>query len=277
LLRTSTKYQEKQMKNLLWTTAIAFTFAMPAFAAGTHDGGHDAVKAEAHGADGHSDNHAEMMGVGRPGDAASVDRTINVSMVETEDGAMLFEGDDLTFKSGETIRFVIENKGEQEHEFVLDTVERNAEHKIEMAKMMMEHDDPNRITLDAGATGEVIWTFANDGTFEAACLMPGHYESGMFRAVAVGDQVMKASMTMAPADVQVAQAEVEYTKGKVTKVDAKGGKVTIDHGPLLNLDMPAMKMVFRADEAIISKLSEGQEIEFVAEPVKGKLTVTQLK
>jgi Cu/Ag efflux protein CusF len=38
-----------------------------------------------------------------------------------------------------------------------------------------------------------------------------------------------------------------------------------------------MKMVFRADEEIISKLSEGQNIEFVAEPVKGKLTVTQLK
>ena len=38
-----------------------------------------------------------------------------------------------------------------------------------------------------------------------------------------------------------------------------------------------MKMVFRADEAMIAKMSEGQNIEFVAEPVKGKLTVTQLK
>jgi uncharacterized cupredoxin-like copper-binding protein len=268
------------MKNLLLTTAIAFTFTIPAYAAGTHGGDHDAVKveeAEAHGADGHSDNHAAMMGVGMPGDAAKVDRTVNVIMIETDNGEMLLKGDELTFEKGETVRFIIRNKGEQEHEFVLDTVERNAAHKIEMAKMMMEHDDPNRITLDAGASGEVIWTFSNDGTFEAACLMPGHYESGMFRTVAVGDQITKASMTMAPADVQVAQADVEYTKGTVTKVDAKGGKVTIDHGPLLNLDMPGMKMVFRADEEIISKLSEGQNIDFVAEPVKGKLTVTQLK
>ncbi|KIN72695.1 copper-binding protein [Sulfitobacter guttiformis] len=265
------------MKNLLLTTAIALTIAMPAYASGTHDGGHGAAKAEAHGADGHSDNHADMMMIGMPGDASKVDRTINITMVETDDGKMLLEGDEMTFEKGETIRFVIENKGEQEHEFVLDTVERNADHKIEMAKMMMEHDDPNRITLDAGASGEVIWTFSNDGAFEAACLMPGHYESGMYRAVAVGEHAMKADMKMAVAEVQVAQADVEYTKGKVTKVDAKGGKVTIDHGPLLNLDMPAMKMVFRADEAMISKLSEGQEIEFVAEPVKGKLTVTQLK
>lgn len=74
-----------------------------------------------------------------------------------------------------------------------------------------------------------------------------------------------------------AQTEVEYTQGTVKKIDAKGGKVTINHGPLLNLDMPAMTMVFRADEAMIAKMSEGQAIEFVAEPVKGKLTVTQLK
>ena len=41
--------------------------------------------------------------------------------------------------------------------------------------------------------------------------------------------------------------------------------------------MPAMTMVFRADEAMMSKMSEGQDIEFVADRVKGKLTVTQIK
>ena len=270
------------MKNLLLTTAIALSFGAPVFASGSHDTKHSEVKVQEteghgnHGA-GHGDGHAEMMMIGAPGDATKVDRTITVIMVETDNGEMLLEGDEMTFKTGETIRFVIENKGELEHEFVLDTMERNAEHKIEMAKMDMEHDDPNRIRLDAGASGEVIWTFANDGTFEAACLIPGHYESGMYRAVAVGEHAVQAGMKAQTADVQMAQADVEYTKGTVTKVDAKGGKVTIDHGPLLNLDMPAMKMVFRADEAMIAKLSAGQEIEFVAEPVKGKLTVTQLK
>ncbi|WP_299560272.1 copper-binding protein [uncultured Sulfitobacter sp.] len=267
------------MKNLMLTTAIVFTFTLPGYAAGTHGGGHGANnhdQAEMHGGAGHGDHHAEMM-VGMPGDAAKVDRTIKVTMIENGDGEMLFEGDKMIFEQGETIRFVIENKGALEHEFVLDTVEGNAEHKTEMAKMDMEHDDPNSIRLDAGATGEVIWTFANDGAFEAACLIPGHYESGMHRAVAVGERAMMEDMKMASAEGKAAPAEVAYTKGKVTKLDAKGGKVTIDHGPLLNLDMPAMKMVFRADEAMMSKLSEGQEIEFVAEPVKGKLTVTQLR
>ena len=74
-----------------------------------------------------------------------------------------------------------------------------------------------------------------------------------------------------------AHADMEFAKGTVKKIDAEGGKVTINHGPLANLDMPAMTMVFRADADMIAKMSEGQDIEFIAEPVKGKLTVTQLK
>ena len=42
--------------------------------------------------------------------------------------------------------------------------------------------------------------------------------------------------------------------------------------------MPAMTMVFRVkDEALLSKLKEGDQIEFVAERVDGKLTVTEVK
>ncbi|WP_165937719.1 copper-binding protein [Antarcticimicrobium sediminis] len=68
-----------------------------------------------------------------------------------------------------------------------------------------------------------------------------------------------------------------FTKGTVKKVDEKAGKVTIIHEELVDLEMPAMTMVFRADKATIARMSEGQEIEFVADRVKGKLTVTSLK
>jgi uncharacterized cupredoxin-like copper-binding protein len=241
------------MKNLLLTSALAFTLSAPAFAAGTHDGGHN---------DDHADKHAEMM-IGMPGDPAKVDRTIDVTMRETDDGDMIFEPASLEIAKGETIRFNVMNKGELEHEFVIDTIEGNAEHKEAMAKMDMEHDDPNSVRLDEGGTGEVIWKFANEGTFEFACLIPGHYESGMHGPITVGEQM--------------AQVDVEFTTGKIKKIDAKAGKVTISHGPLVNLDMPAMTMVFRADEATIANMSEGQDIEFVAERLKGKLTVTQMK
>jgi len=241
------------MKKLLLTTTLAFALTGPAFAAGTHKGGHD---------DDHAAMAKEMM-IGMPGDPAKVTRTIEVTMRETDDGEMLFEPRSLDFVQGETIRFNVINNGELEHEFVIDTMMGNAEHKEAMAKMDMEHDDPNSVRLDPGASGEVVWTFSNTGSFEFACLIPGHYESGMHGPIMVGEQM--------------AQAEVEYTTGTIKKIDAQAGKVTIIHGPLVTLDMPAMTMVFRADEEMIAKMSEGQDIEFVADRVNGKLTVTALK
>ncbi|MDB5526535.1 MAG: putative exported protein [Rhizobium sp.] len=70
----------------------------------------------------------------------------------------------------------------------------------------------------------------------------------------------------------------EFTKGTVKKVDLKAKKVTIIHEELKNLEMPAMTMVFKvAGDAMMEKLKEGAKIEFVAERVKGKLTVTEVK
>jgi Cu/Ag efflux protein CusF len=70
----------------------------------------------------------------------------------------------------------------------------------------------------------------------------------------------------------------EFTKGVVNKVDAKAKKVTIKHEDLKNLDMPGMTMVFRVDDsAVLDKLKEGSNVEFVAERVNGKLVVTQVK
>jgi Cu/Ag efflux protein CusF len=70
----------------------------------------------------------------------------------------------------------------------------------------------------------------------------------------------------------------EYTKGEVTKVDAKTKKVTIRHEELKSLDMPAMMMVFTpANDEVAAKLTEGAQIEFIAERVNGKLTVTDVK
>ncbi|MDW9628239.1 copper-binding protein (plasmid) [Sinorhizobium meliloti] len=70
----------------------------------------------------------------------------------------------------------------------------------------------------------------------------------------------------------------EFTKGTVKKVDAKAKKVTLIHEELKSLEMPAMTMVFRVqDDAILEKLKEGANVEFVAERVDGKLTVTQVK
>lgn len=70
----------------------------------------------------------------------------------------------------------------------------------------------------------------------------------------------------------------EFTSGEVTKVDTAQKKITIKHGELKNLDMPAMTMVFAAgDDAMLTKVKPGQKIKFVADRVNGRLTVTEIK
>lgn len=76
----------------------------------------------------------------------------------------------------------------------------------------------------------------------------------------------------------LADGDHPMATGTVTKVDTQWNKVTIDHGPLENLDMPAMKMVFVvADPAMLDGLSEGSQVKFLADRVNGKLTVTEIE
>ena len=69
-----------------------------------------------------------------------------------------------------------------------------------------------------------------------------------------------------------------FTKGTVKKIDEKAGKVTLIHEELVDLEMPAMTMVFVVgDPAMLAQLEVGKEIEFIADRVNGKLTVTDLR
>ncbi|MBI4754306.1 MAG: copper-binding protein [Betaproteobacteria bacterium] len=73
-------------------------------------------------------------------------------------------------------------------------------------------------------------------------------------------------------------AEVQLTEGTVKKVDKSAGKVTLAHGPLANLDMPAMTMVFRVtDAAWLDQMQAGDRIRFIAEQVGGALTVVRFE
>jgi Cu/Ag efflux protein CusF len=68
------------------------------------------------------------------------------------------------------------------------------------------------------------------------------------------------------------------TDGEVKKVDKDAGKLTIKHGPLRNLDMPSMTMVFRVkDPTMLDQVKEGDKIRFVADRVNGAITVVELK
>jgi uncharacterized cupredoxin-like copper-binding protein len=127
-----------------------------------------------------------VFAAGEPGDSKKSARTIEISMNETADAKMRYAPALIEVKRGEQIRFVLKNVGKADHEFMLDTLANNAKHKAAMRENPdMEHDDPNGARLAPGATNEILWRFTKAGTFEFACLIPGHYESGMHGTVTV--------------------------------------------------------------------------------------------
>jgi Cu(I)/Ag(I) efflux system protein CusF len=80
------------------------------------------------------------------------------------------------------------------------------------------------------------------------------------------------------ADEKATTAAMTMSDGEVRKIDKGAGKVTIKHGPLQNLDMPPMTMVFRVkDPAMLDQLKEGDKIKFAADKVNGALTVTEVQ
>ena len=71
--------------------------------------------------------------------------------------------------------------------------------------------------------------------------------------------------------------ETTMSEGEVKKVDKDTGRLTIKHGPLENLDMPGMTMVFGVkDASTLDALKTGDKIKFVAEKLEGRFVVTQL-
>jgi Cu(I)/Ag(I) efflux system periplasmic protein CusF len=66
--------------------------------------------------------------------------------------------------------------------------------------------------------------------------------------------------------------------GEIRKVDKDAKKITIKHGPLQSLDMPAMTMVFQVrDPAMLEQVKAGDKVRFQAEKVGGAFTITKLE
>ena len=70
----------------------------------------------------------------------------------------------------------------------------------------------------------------------------------------------------------------DMTDGEVRKVDKGTAKITIKHGEIKNLDMPAMTMVFQVKEAaLLDKVKAGDKVRFAAEKSATGFVVTELR
>ncbi|WP_371744977.1 cupredoxin domain-containing protein [Bradyrhizobium sp. U87765 SZCCT0109] len=126
-------------------------------------------------------HHGGATPAGEPGDPRKPSRVIEVIMDDR-----MYSPVTVDVVQGEQIRFVIRNAGGEAHEFLLATREANLKHAAVMKKHPdMEHDEPNGLRLAPKANGEILWRFTKTGTFEYACLIPGHREDGMIGLVTV--------------------------------------------------------------------------------------------
>lgn len=141
----------------------------------------------AHGSESHADHKAgavkkEQKPWGIAGDPDRATRTVEIKMLD----AMRFSPDTINIRQGETVKLVMTNTGKIQHELVIGTKQELEEHAALMAKFPnMEHDEPYMAHVTPGKTGELVWTFNRPGEFDFACLMPGHYQSGMVGKIKV--------------------------------------------------------------------------------------------
>lgn len=67
-------------------------------------------------------------------------------------------------------------------------------------------------------------------------------------------------------------------EGQVMKINLEAAKMTLRHGPIANLEMDSMQMVFRvADPAMLTSVSVGDNVVFEADRVDGAITITKIE
>ena len=100
----------------------------------------------------------------------------------------------------------------------------------------------------------------------------------LLAALALGASLSTPALATSHAAAPSQAADAAFTEAEVRKVDKDAGKITLRHGPIANLDMPAMSMVFRAqDPAMLDKVKEGDKVRFKAEKIQGAFTVTRIE
>lgn len=77
---------------------------------------------------------------------------------------------------------------------------------------------------------------------------------------------------------QAAAAAAPQTDGEIRKVDVAAQKITVKHGPIENLGMSAMTMVFRVrDPSFLSQVKPGDKVKMRVESIDGALTIVDLQ
>jgi uncharacterized cupredoxin-like copper-binding protein len=112
---------------------------------------------------------------------AGEDRTIEVEMRD-----IAFAPTAVDVRAGEKVRFVFKNTGQLTHDaFIGDQAAQDA-HEKEMREGHGDHGKgSNAVTVAAGRTAQLVYTFERPGQILLGCHQPGHYTGGMKAAINV--------------------------------------------------------------------------------------------
>lgn len=93
----------------------------------------------------------------------------------------------------------------------------------------------------------------------------------MFKTFAISALVAAATV-LTPLHAQ------DLADAEVRRIDKDARKITLRHGPIKNLDMPAMTMVFQVrDAALLDQVAVGDRVKFSAEQQQGNYFVTGIQ
>ena len=109
--------------------------------------------------------------------APDVPRRVEIDMVDIG-----YQPKSIDVKRGETVSFVLTNRGQIAHDAFLGDQAEQEEHEKQMRAMKDPSDHAGHeggITVDPGQTGALRRTFSEPGTMEIGCHQAGHYAAGM--------------------------------------------------------------------------------------------------
>ncbi|MBM3182263.1 MAG: hypothetical protein FJZ86_18245 [Chloroflexi bacterium] len=125
------------------------------------------------------------------GGQANTNGAVDVEVVlgESSAGEFTVQSSVTEFKPDVQYQFVVTNKGQIPHEFMIIPITEN----MNMSAMSMEEKDAQALMiiseeeLPPGATVEMDYTFTNipEGNIEFVCALPGHFEAGMHTPITV--------------------------------------------------------------------------------------------
>lgn len=149
-------------------------------------------------------NAASLKDIGERGDPNNFDRLVKIEMYDNYYVPSVIE-----VKRGETIKFIVTNKGALVHEYNIGTAQMHMDHQSEMQNLIeheiiladkidkekmkkmskedhsLSHSHHNSIMLEPNEVGELTWKFTKNTVLEIACNIPGHYESGMIAKILI--------------------------------------------------------------------------------------------